>query len=376
MKNRFFWISLFSILIFATGCRPKNEFQAPPPPPVTVAKPEVRDVTTFRTFPGRLDANQQVGVQARVRGYLMSVDFQAGEMVEQGDLLFQIDPSEYQAAVEAAKASLAQAQAAAALGESTYQKQEELYVRDAISQLDLEVAKAERDASQAAVLQAEATLLSAQINLDFTTISSPISGRVSREAVTQGNLVGSGQGRVLTTVVNVDPIYVYFNVSERILLALQREYPSRTERGGDPNAKVFLEMADGGRQDVDGVVDFVDNRVDQSTGTIEIRAIFPNPELTMLPGQFANVLLPLENPDSIIVPERAIQRDLAGTFVMSVGANNVVEANYVELGEQIGAERIILEGLDPEELIIVDGLTRARPGSPVTPVPADAPATE
>ena len=342
------------------GCGNRNAFEAPPPPEVTVQMPAVRDVVTYLELSGQTKSVETVEIRARVKGFLKSMDYQPGEVVEVGDLLFTIEPEEYQAALASAESRLARARADLSLAENTYQRKEQLFVQDAISDLEYLESRAQQEAAAAQVREAEAAVANARLDLSYTQIRAPIAGRISRERRTVGNLVGSGENTLLTTLVKDDPIYAYVTVSERDLI------PHLSERAEDPVAAerkvVKLKLADGTVYPLDGVLDFLDNVFDASTGTIQARALFPNPEHALVSGLFVRVLIPRENPDAILVPDLALQLDMSGFYALVVNSEGTVEARYVTPGDKVGAERIILKGLSPTDRVIVKGLQRARPG--------------
>ena len=354
--------SAFALL----GCRAKNEFIAPPPPEVTVAKPDRRDVTVFITSPGRIQAQDSVEIRARVSGFLDSVDFEDGQFVEEGDQLFLIEPEPYEAAVKAAEAELSSAIASREIAQTNYDRRVQAYETRAVSEIDVLTARADLDSAEAAVLGAEAALTRARIDLSYTRVVTPVSGRTSRRLISAGNLVGGADANLLTTVVVQDPIHVYFNVSERVLVPRLGALTNLTVDDFDNAPEIFVELADGGRYAEAGHIDFVDNRADETTGTVTIRAVFPNPKGELLPGLFGRILIPEVSEGALLVPDLAVQKDIGGSFLLVVNKENVVEARYVELGAKVETERIIESGLNGDENVIVNGLQRARPGIQVT----------
>ncbi|RME71063.1 MAG: efflux RND transporter periplasmic adaptor subunit [Verrucomicrobia bacterium] len=357
-----------SILLLSglIGCRQKNTFVQPPPPQVTVAKPEKRDVTIFMPAPGRLEARDAVDIRARVLGYIEKVMFDDGEFVEAGQQLFQIERAPYEAALKAAEARLSSAKAALGIAQTNYDRRQQAYKTRAVSEIDVLTARANLDSAKAEVLAAEAAVTQAKIDLSYTDVRSPVSGRASRRLVSVGNLVGGGEPTLLTTVVVQDPIHAYFNVSERVLVPKLGDLARLEENDMDSAPEVFLELADGSRYPHPGRIDFVDNRADQTTGTVTVRARFPNPDSELLPGLYGRVLIPEKTENAILVPDLAIQRDIGGPFVLIVNDENKVEARYVTLGQKADTDRIIKSGLDGTENVIVAGLQRARPGIEVT----------
>ena len=304
------------------GCAPKNEFVQPPPPEVTVAKPDRRDVTVFLTAPGRVQAQDSVEIRARVFGYLDSVSFVDGETVSAGEQLFLIEPEPYEAALKSAEADLSAAKASMEIAQTNYDRRGQAYETNAVSEIDVLTAKANLDSSLAAVLAAEAALTQAEINLSYTKVVTPVAGRAARRLVSAGNLVGGSDSTLLTTVIVQDPIHVYFNVSERMVIPRLGSLANLTEEDLDRAPEVYLDLADGSRYAKSGHIDFVDNRADETTGTVTIRAVFPNKEGGLLPGLFGRILIPDVKKDAIIVPNLAVQRDIGGTFLLIVNDEN------------------------------------------------------
>lgn len=363
MKKLLFFSALSTLLLI--GCTPKNEFQAPPPPEVGVQKPVIKDVTVFRDFPGRLAPSDEVDIRARVKGFLKTIDFEDGERVKKGDLLFTIEPDEYESAANAAEAQLAQAKAALKLADATLQRNQSAYESRAVSEVDVLTAEANKDSADAAVLAAQAQLERAQLELSYTKIHAPFDGRIARREHSVGNLVGSGESTLLTTLVAEKPIDAFFNIDERALLDHTRS-GRNTGKPGENIPPVTLELADGGTFNEKGKVDYNDPQFDPNTGTLQVRARFPNADLQLLPGMYGIIQIPEEKKGALLVPDLAIQRDLGGSFVLVVNDQNVVESRYVQRGELVGTDRIITDGLADDEQIIVNGIQRARPGIKVS----------
>lgn len=366
-------------LLLTFGCLPKNEFQAPPPPEVTVQNPEQKTVTVFNSFPGRLEAHEEVVIRARVKGFLKSVDFVDGQQVKKGDLLFTIEPAEYIAAVNSAKATLAQAEAALKLADATLQRNEKAFKTKAVSEVDVLTAEAQKDSAAAAVQLAQAALDNAELDLSYTEIRAPMDGRLGRRSLSVGNLVGSGESTLLTTLVQEAPINVFFNVDERALLPF-RDRKITGERG-EKLPPVKLELATGEIVEEEGRIDYKDPEIDPETGTLRARAVFGNKDLALIPGLYGKILLPVEIENALLVPDLAVQQDMAGTFVLAVNASNIVESIYVTKGPLVGTQRVVEEDrtkdrhLTVQDRIIVNGLQRARPGIPVTATEAKTAAT-
>lgn len=357
---------MVGILVILSGCAERNTFQEPPPPAVTVAEPFEGTVTIYTEMTGQTDAVDMVDVRARVKGFLETMEFEAGSIVEKGQLLFTLQPEEYQADLESAQGALASAKAQAKLAETTYQRNQQLYANEAISELDLLASKADLDLALGNVEQAQSTVSTADLNLGYTQIIAPIKGRISRELVGIGNLVGADGNTKLTSIVSTDPMYVYFTVDERTMLKLHKGgiVPEIEEKAAP---KVSMLLADGEVYAEEGYVDFADNRINPETGTLQARAVFPNPEGLLLPGLFAKVRLANQKDKAIVVPDAVVQRDLSGSYVLVVGSDNVVARRGVKKGPLVEQGRVIEDGLQADDLVIVAGLQRARPGGTVTP---------
>ncbi|MEM9751968.1 MAG: efflux RND transporter periplasmic adaptor subunit [Planctomycetota bacterium] len=359
------------------GCSSQEAPPPPPPPTVVVQTPEVRDVTSYYRYTGNMAAVEAVEVRARVTGELMSQHFTASTDVEKGDLLFVIEPAPYEAEVAAAQANLEQTQAALELAEIEKQRIDDAFEKQAATERERLQADATVKQRKAEVAAAQAGLDDANIRLGYTQVQSPIAGRVDRNLVDVGNLVNGSEGTLLTTVTQLDPIHAYFDVSERIVL----EYLERGRNGGvgqeaePPPLELARASDDKGQFPFTGVVDFVAPRVDNQTGTIQVRGIFENDNAQLFPGLFVRVRAPYEIiEDALVIPEGAVGKDLSGDFVMVVGEGEVAERRGLTLGEANDDGTVtVLEGLDASDRVIVKGIQKARPGSPVT-IKTDSPA--
>ncbi len=379
-RSRFLLVSGCLALACVTGCKEQPAFEAPPPPIVTVAPPAVQDVTTYCEFTGRLEAESTVEVRARVQGFLRSIEFVDGDLVtgptadEPGEVLFTIEPESFEARLNAAKAALAQATAARGLAAARRDKTKAALDQQAVNELEMFEREAELSVAEAEVLAAQAQVESAEIDFGYTVIRAPLTGRASRALVSEGNLVGGGEPTLLTTIVRDDPMYAYVEVSERDLLKFvegQGRRPERRPEGDSP--EVLLETADGARHPQTGRFGFAETRLDPTTGTLQGRAEFPNPDGSLYPGMFVRLLVPDITGEQMLVPDAVVQRDLAGQFVLVVGEGNTVERRSVETAQRVGTMRIVLSGITPQDRVIVNGLQRAFPGAVVDPLPAQPP---
>jgi membrane fusion protein, multidrug efflux system len=361
---------LFAIAVVAlvAGCtRTSAQQAAPPPPQVTVASVIERNVTEWDEFTGRLHAVDSVDVRPRVSGLISAVRFDEGAMVHRGDLLFQIDARPFQTEVDRLRAELARAKATAQRADSELQRAERLRTENAISreEHDRRAAFAQESAAQTAAV--EATLRSAELNLEFTQVTSPIDGRVGRAIVTQGNLVSSGPGEatLLTTVVSLDPVYAYFDADEQIFL----KYGGARVRLKADTTTVRMALSSDEGFPRAGRMDFLDNQLDGTRGTIRGRAVFRNSDGQLTPGLFVRLRLAgTAAYRGLLIQDRAVGTDLSKTFVYVVGPKNDVQYREVTLGPIVDGLRVVRSGLDAGESVIVNGLQRVRPGAQVTPV--------
>jgi len=348
---------------------------APAAPEVTVSTPVTRTVTNYVEFTGRTQAFESVEVRARVAGELREMHFRPSTQVTRGDLLFVIEPEFYEAARDMEVANIAQWEAEQARAESDLSRLEQALETEAVSEQEVDKARADVKTAEANLAAAHASLVNAELELSYTRVLSPISGLASRNLVDLGNLVGSGENTLLTTVNRVDPVYAYFNVSESIMLAAldTRGGTLGAGQGQVPETPVFLGLDDENGWPHEGVIDYFDNTVDSSTGTIRVRGRFDNPTLKLFPGLFARVRVPVgEIVDAVLVEEDAIGTDLGGKFIFVVGSDDIVELRHIALGSlQDDGLRVVLSNLEPAERYIINGLQRARPGLPVTPTTGD-----
>jgi len=361
--------------IIAAGCGHETKVVGTPPLEVSVSQPLVQPVQESLEFTGHTTAVESVDVRARVTGYITKVAFEAGALVNVGDLLFEIDPREYQAAVLRAEGEVARLRAQLARTESEVVRNQALRPSGAASGRELERAIAEKGAAEGELKAKLAQLELARLDVEFTRVTAPVAGRASRAEVTQGNLVvvGASGGPLLTSIVSLDPIYVDFDGDERSLLRLRKAEVARDGSSAPENvreAKVTVLVALAGEDDFpnQGTLDSVDNKVDPSTGTIRIRAVLPNPKRLLTPGLFVRVRVPLSAPkDGVLVTDRAVATDQDRKYVLVVNDKNVVEYRQVKVGGLHGGLRSIEEGLTPNDWVIVNGIQRVRPGVTVAP---------
>ncbi|MDH4201720.1 MAG: efflux RND transporter periplasmic adaptor subunit [Phycisphaerae bacterium] len=343
------------------------------PMPMPVARCLTQEVVNYNEFTGNLDAVESVDIRARVQGFLRRIAFKDGAFVKKGDLLFEIEPETYQADRDRAFANLKSAESDLVRAQQDYDRIMEAVQTNAVSQQDASRAKAQYAMAEASVLSAKAALAQAELNLGYTQIYSPIDGKISRRYVDVGNLVGASDKTLLATIVQIDPLYVYFYVSESEYLNYQQNL--RKNMAEEPNnLPVYISLANDEAYDHQGRLDYMDNRVDPGTGTIQIRGQIPNPQDRLYPGMFVKVRVPVKAvPSALLIPEKAIMTDLGGKYVLVVGENNVLQRRDIKLGGPLDKLRVVTEGLNGDEIFIVGGFAMARPGMPITPMPADGP---
>ena len=343
-------------------------------PRVQVVEPEVRTLTEWKEFTGRFEAVEMVELRARVTGYLDKVHFDDGQMVEKGDLLFEIDPRPYAAAVARAEAELARMESQLKLADLDTKRGERLLTQSAISQEEVDTRRARFQEANTNVASAAAALKTAKLDLQYAKITAPVSGRISNRRVDVGNLIGSGDtGEPLTTIVSLDPLHFVFDVSETEYLELIRLPEGQEQLVNGRTMPTELKLIDEKNWTREGRIDFVDNRLDENTGTLRMRVVVDNADGVLRPGLFARLRLPTsQNAEAMLVPDKAIVTDQAAKIVMTVDAEGKVIPKPVELGTLQGDMRVIRSGLTTSDRIIVEGLLRARPGAEVNAVPYQA----
>ncbi|HCG5507436.1 TPA: multidrug efflux RND transporter periplasmic adaptor subunit VmeY [Vibrio parahaemolyticus] len=356
-------VALMAATAILAGCGEANNAQRESQAPLVVTQDvTVIDYQPSKSYIGRIEAVEDTNITAQISGYLQARHFEEGQMVEKGQLLYSIEPSSFEAQVASAKAALAQAKASLKKAELDHQRGKNLLPRGSISQSEFDALTATLLGARAELEAANAQLKLAEVNLSYTQIRAPFSGRISDTKVSTGDLVSPSSG-VLTTLVSLDPVHTSFSVSERERLAMGMDRIKGDGSAESNGVEVQLELENGQFFGHLGQLDFLGNRIDTKTGTIAMRALVPNPEHKLLPGQHIKVNLRDKNTrDVIVVPRRAVQTDLEGDFVMVTTEGNVAERRNVELGPQVEQGIIIREGLEKGEAVITQGLQRVRNG--------------
>jgi multidrug efflux system membrane fusion protein len=364
-------ISLVMCLLPLVASCGKSGPQAPPPPQVSVAQVLEKRVKDWDEFTGRLQAVETVEIRPRVSGYIDKVAFTEGSLVKRGTLLFVIDPRPYQAEYDRAAADLKRFKTALDLGRIELVRVQRLKESGAVSEEELDERKSTVAQSEANVSGSQAALEAAALNLNFTKVSSPIDGRVSRAEVTRGNLVtgGTNGGTLLSSVVSMDPIYIYFDADEQSYLRyVQIAHSGEQPTSHDAGKPVQVGLANEEGFPHTGTVDFVDNQLNPQTGTIRARAVLQNKDAQFTPGLFARVqLLGSAEYSAILIDDRAVNTDQSQKYVLVLGANNQIEYRKVKLGRVVDGLRVVREGLKAGDVIVVNGAQRVHPGVTVTP---------
>ena len=361
------WITISALAAILAGCGEKPQAQPPPPPKVTVAQPTQRMVTDYLELTGNTQAIYTVQLVARVVGYLEQVLFQDGQIVKKGQPLFVIQRNTYEDNLRQAEAAISQYRAQLQYAESQFTRYTNLIEHNAATQSDLDNWRYQRDLAQANLRSAESQRDLAKLNLDYTLVAAPFDGRMDRRQVDPGNLVGSGGSTVLASINQIDPIYVYFNISDSDLARLRKL--ARGIPGASDSRKWSVQVGLPGEDGYphQGHLDFAAINLTATTGTLLMRGILPNGDGAILPGLYARVRVPLERKESLLVPEVAVGHDQQGAYVFAVNDKNVVERRTVKTGSAVEALRVVDDGLTGKEWVIVNGLLRAGPGRQVTP---------
>jgi len=365
VSNIAFAISAFVAL---SACE-QNSFVPPPPPKVDVGVPVQRNVTRYLEATGNTAPIKTVDLVARVQGFLQSINYQDGTFVKEGTTLFTIEPETYKLKLEQAQAAEAGAQASLKQAESDFKRQSDLVQRQAVSQATLDTSTSARDNAQANLQQAQVNTKIAQVNYGYTNVTAPFDGIVSAHLVSVGELVSASSPTQLATIVQLDPIYVNFNVNEQDVLQIREE---ARQRGITVNELRQLPIEIGLQTESGyphrGKLDYISPTLNQSTGTLAVRGVLPNPDRVLLPGFYVRVRVPFDQqPNALLVPDVALGSDQAGRYVLVVNGENVVEQRKVQTGPVEGELRVIENGLKPDDRVVVAGLLRAIPGQKVDP---------
>ncbi len=378
MRHGSLWI--VALVCLCWGCeQSKPSITKPAAPEVLVALPIQKEVTEYVEFTGRTEAASAVDIRARVSGYLVDVPFVEGSDVKEGDLLYQIDPRPFEAEVERSQGEVARWQAQLSKATSDLARSKTLRQQNVLSQEELDASIAQEGIAKASLMSADAALKQAKLNLEFTRITSPIAGRVSRTNITKGNLVSTSAAEVgvLTSVVAQDPMYVLFDVDEQTMLRHRAYLREKNDANQIAELKArripaYVGLANQTGYPHEGVLDFGDNRMDATTGTIKVRAVLANADRAFTPGMFARVKLPFGDPHpALLVPSRAIGVDQGQRFVMIVNAEDIVEVRPVTLGMEEDHLRVVESGVTATDRVIVAGMQNVRPGITVQPRTSD-----
>ena len=361
-------------LLFPLGCTQKQQSAPPPPPKVTVSQPVREDIVDYLEFSGNTQAVNTVLLRARVEGYLDGVYFRDGDVVKKDQLLFLIQQNTYIAMLQQAEASILNQKALLEHGKTEFARYTKLYEQKAAADTDVENWRYQRDTAQAGLLSAEAQRDLAKLNLQYTRVAAPFTGRIDRRLVDPGNLVGSGgTSTALAELTQIDPLYLYFNIAETDIPPHIRDARAASLKSSNSAAKeekipVFMSQVNEEGYPHEGYLDFASSAVNTSTGTLLVRGVFPNPDGKMLPGQFARVRLPVgKKSRAILIPQSAVNYDQLGNYALIVNENNTVERRNVKTGALKDHSYVIEEGLTGDEWVVTNGVLKAVPGRQVTP---------
>ncbi|HTE98267.1 MAG TPA: efflux RND transporter periplasmic adaptor subunit [Bradyrhizobium sp.] len=357
-----------SAVVALSACE-QNSFVPPPPPKVEVGLPVQRNVTRYLEATGNTAPIKSVDLVARVQGVLQSIDYQDGTLVKEGTTLFTVEPETYKLKLEQAQAAEAGAQASLKQTEADFKRQSDLVARQAVSQATLDQSTSSRDNAQANLQQAEVNTKIAAVNYGYTNVVAPFDGIVSAHLVSVGELVGASSPTQLATIVQLDPIYVNFNVNEQDVLRIREEARRRGLTVNDLRQlpiEIGLQTESGYPHK--GKLDYISPTINQSTGTLAVRGVLPNPDRVLLPGFYVRVRVPFDQePNALLVPDVALGSDQAGRYVLVVNGESVVEQRKVQTGPVEGELRVIESGLKPDDRVVIAGLLRAIPGQKVDP---------
>lgn len=356
--------------VLLVGCKPDNKYVAPPPPAVTVAHPEARNITRYYETSGTTASIDQADLMARVQGFLVSQNYTDGQSVKKGDVLFVIEPQPYKAKLEQAQAQQDAAQALVAQSDAEYNRNASLAKNSFASGSTLDQSRSLRDSNRANFSAAQANTELAQINYDYTQVTAPFDGVVTAHLVSVGSLVGANGPTKLATILKLDPVYVNFNISDQ---ELERYRAALAAKGIDPRSQAGAIAVEVGLQTETGYphggkIDYAAPLVDNTTGTVAVRAELANDGHVLVPGAFVRVRVPLQRDvPALLVPTTAIGRDQGGSYVLAVGSGDVVQQKRVTLGPTFDTMRVVETGLAAEDNVVVAGLLRAVPGEKVQP---------
>jgi membrane fusion protein, multidrug efflux system len=367
------FVGALAVVLVLSGCGRKNKYAPPPPAKVTVATPVQMPVTLYAEFTGNTAAVATVDLMARVQGFLTSINYRDGEIVPKGRILFEIEKDQYQAQVDLQKAQLVSAKAKQVNAEREYNRQNALGKNDFSSQRTVDDAKTNLDTANAQVAATEANLKLAETSLAYATVQAPFHGIVTRHLADANALVGSGGPSKLATILQSDPIYVYFNITERQLIQVRDELVKEGKtlkqmREDSQEMPMEIALAADTAFQYKGKIDYMSPQVDASTGTLQLRGVLENKDAALVPGLFVRVRLPVDRiDDALLVNDTAVMSNQAGSYVMVVGKDNVAEQRQVTTGAVEGPLRVITKGLSPEDKVVIGSIQRAVAGNTVEP---------
>ncbi|MEK1887750.1 MAG: efflux RND transporter periplasmic adaptor subunit [Phyllobacterium sp.] len=369
LREAIVFAGLVAGMALLAACSEQNTYVAPPPPQVDVALPLKQNVTPFLEATGTTSSVNATALVARVQGFIQEINYRDGDAVKAGTVLFVIEPQPYELALDQANSAKASADAAVKQSEAEFERQKALVTKTFATQQDLEKAEAARDANVAAQQQAAASIQQAELNLSYTQVKAPFDGVVTARLVSVGELVGPNNVSTLASIVQFDPIYVDFNVSEKDVLRIRATMQKRGVTTQDLK-KIPVEVGlqtETGFPHI-GTLDYAAPTVTANTGQLAVRGVLDNAARQLLPGYFVRVRVPLfEEPDRLLVPDRAIGSDQSGRYVLVAGKDDVVEQRTVQIGQLVGELRVIRSGITPDDRIVVSGLLTAIPGQKIEP---------
>lgn len=358
-----------TLALILVACSEPEQGRQMPPPTVLFTTVAPSDVTIEEEYAGRIRGAREVEVRSRVKGILLERLYNEGQMVAEGDELFLIDPEPYEIAVSQAEAELANARARYRQAEREWKRVSGLYEQSVVSEHDRDQARSTLELAEAGVALARAGLASAQLNLSWTRVTAPISGATGLETVSEGSLIDTGA--LLTTITQTNPVHVRFALPERDAVTQRRARRAMTGDAGNAEQAVRLKLPDGSDYGIEGSINFTDATIDPRTGSVSARAVFPNPQAELVPGQFVRIRMTTRELNQVYrIPQKAITQGPDGPRVFIISADNQALASNVELGPTMGDEQIVLSGLESGDRIIVSGLNNLQDGMPVEPQPA------